>query len=504
MNETKLQISRRALAVLLVIVLGAGGGIAAVLSHWAGHPVFAAERVPMYIDRSNPAPQPAAAPAKADGPTMMGFAAVVKPVLPAVVNISSSKVVRTQASPLFSDPFFRQFFGREFAAPREQREESLGSGVIVSPQGYILTNNHVIDGATDIKVYLTDKREFKGKVIGRDAKTDIAIVKIDATGLPAVTLADSSKLRIGDYVLAIGDPFGVGETVTNGIVSATGRNGLDIENYEDFIQTDAPINPGNSGGALINARGELVGINTAILSGSGGNQGVGFAIPVNLARYVMDQILKNGKVVRGWLGISVQPVTPQLAKVFDVTRPEGALVGDVDRSGPAATAGLERGDVIESLNGQPVSGPNVLRLRIAEMAPGTVAHLKVLRNGQPQEMSVKLGELPGSTTERASAGQGKSAGPLAGVQVEPLTPDDRQELKDRPGTKGVVVDSVPSGSAAREAGLRRGDVIEQINRQPVTTVRDFDRDVQAAGNKTVVLLVERDGSTAFVVVPAAS
>ena len=210
-------------------------------------------------------------------------------------------MVRTKNTPFMNDPFFRQFFGNQFNVPHQQREQSLGSGVIVSPEGYILTNNHVIDGATDIKVSLSDKREFKGKVVGRDPKTDIAIVKIDAKGLPALPLSDSSKLQVGDYVLAIGDPFGVGETVTQGIVSATGRSGLNIEGYEDFIQTDAAINPGNSGGALINAHGDLVGINTAILSSGNGNQGIGFAIPINLARNVMDQILKNGKVVRGWL-----------------------------------------------------------------------------------------------------------------------------------------------------------------------------------------------------------
>jgi len=499
MAETKLQISRRMGVALLVIVLLVGAALA-VVPNLVGRPVMAApQRVPMYLARPEPNP-----PAGHDlAPTDMGFANVVKPVLPAVVNISSSKTVRTQNqfAPFMQDPFFRQFFGKGFAAPPERREEALGSGVIVSPEGYILTNNHVIDGATDIKVFLPDKREFKGRVIGRDKKTDIAIVKIDATGLPAVTLGDSSKLHIGDYVLAIGDPFGVGETVTNGIVSATGRNGLDIENYEDFIQTDAPINPGNSGGALINARGELVGINTAILSANGGgNAGVGFAIPVNLARYVMDQILKNGKVVRGWLGVSVQAVTPAMAKAFDVPKPEGALVGDVESNGPSAGSGLQRGDVIAGLNGQPVSGPNELRLKISEMAPGAIAHLKVLRNGQPQEISVKLGELPGSSKQHASSQPGSAAGPLSGVQVEPLTPQIAQQIKVPADTKGVVVDSVRSGSSADNAGLRQGDVIEQVNRKPVSSVNQFDRDVQMAGKQPVVLLVNRGGTTAFVVV----
>ena len=503
MAEAKLQSTRRTAIALVLIVLFVGAAVVTVYRDLARHPVLAAgpQRVPVYVARSEPEAVP---PIRSvDGPTAMGFAAVVKPVLPAVVNISSSKTVRTQnsGSPLFNDPFFRQFFGNQFQGPRERREESLGSGVIVSPAGYILTNNHVIDGATDIKVFLPDKREFKGRVIGRDPKTDIAIVKIDATGLPAVTLGDSSKLHIGDYVLAIGDPFGIGETVTNGIVSATGRNGLDIENYEDFIQTDAPINPGNSGGALINARGELVGINTAIISaGGGGNEGVGLAIPVNLARYVMNQVLKNGKVVRGWLGVSVQAVTPEMAKVFGVSQAQGALVGDVDPKGPAAGAGFKRGDIVVELNGQPVTGPNVLRLRVSEMAPGTVAHLKVMRNDQPCDLSVKLGELPGSSTKRASSQSGAAAGPLAGVQVEHLTPEAAQELKLPADTEGVVVDSVRPGSSGADAGLRRGDVIQEVDRKPVTDVSEYEQDVQGAGKRPVLLLVDRGGITAFVVV----
>ena len=281
-----------------------------------------------------------------EGPSRNSFAPIVKKVLPEVVNISSTKVVKTPTAlsgqmpeGMQMDPFFRQFFGddsgHQFNAPREDRERSLGSGVIVSPNGYILTNNHVVAGATEILVTTSDKHEYKARVVGTDPRTDIAVLKIDATNLPAITIADSSKIQVGDYVLAIGDPFGVGETVTSGIVSAIGRTNLGIEDYEDFIQTDAPINPGNSGGALVNDRGELIGINTAILShGSGGSEGVGFAVPANLARNVMDQIVRNGKVTRAYMGVSIQEVSPELAKAFGEAEPRGALVGDVSLRQP--------------------------------------------------------------------------------------------------------------------------------------------------------------------------
>jgi serine protease Do len=372
--------------------------------------------------------------------------------------------------------------------------------VIVSPDGYILTNNHVVAGASEIKVFLSDKREFKGKVVGTDPKTDVAVVKINATKLPTVTLGDSSKLQVGDYTLAIGDPSGIGETVTMGIVSATGRGGLDIEDYEDFIQTDAAINPGNSGGALINARGELIGINTAILSGSGGgNQGIGFAIPINMARYVMDEILKHGRVTRGYLGVVIQNVTPALAKAFDVPQVSGVLVSDVEKNGPGAQAGLERGDIILAVDGQPVDNVNNLRLRIAQTMPGTTVHLKILRSGQEREVAVKLGELPEKASQ-AAPGQPGAGSLMQGVQVQTLTADIAQQLGISPATKGVVVTSVDPGSAAAAAGLQRGDVIEQVNRQPVGSAREYERAVNQAGKQPVVLLVNRGGTTSFIVV----
>src|ERR1700688_4416559 len=305
----------------------------------------------------------------AEGPSMTGFAPVVKGVLPDVVNISTSKVVKASEQEQFEmpdgmPPFFQQFFGQQFGPnsqnhmprPRDQRQDSLGSGVIVSPDGYILTNNHVIDGATDVRVTFGDKRQLKAKIVGADPKTEIPVLKVEGTDFPAITIGDSSKVQVGDYALAIGDPFGVGQTVTMGIVSAKGRGNLGIEDYEDFIQTDAPINPGNSGGALINDRGELIGINTAILShGSGGNEGIGFAIPAKLAQGVMNQILDHGKVTRGYLGIVVQPISPAMAKALGQgDQAKGALVGDVSAKGPAQTSGIERGDIILEVNGQPV------------------------------------------------------------------------------------------------------------------------------------------------------
>jgi len=487
-------------AAVLVIGIVVGLGAAAA---WAGHPVFGAQKaVPMFVARSNGRP----ADVSANG---MGYASILKPALAAVVNISSSKIVKTpgngqQFAPFFNDPFFRQFFGnqffRQFQAPREQREHSLGSGVIVSPDGYILTNNHVIAGATEIKVFLPDKRQFTGKVVGADPKTDIAVVSIDAKNLPALTMADSSKIQVGDLAFAIGDPFGIGETATMGIVSATGRNGLDIEDYEDFIQTDAAINPGNSGGALVNARGDLIGINTAILAGGGGgNQGIGFAIPINMARRVMDEILKNGKVVRGYLGVVIQEVTPDLAKAFNVPQGKGALIGDVTAGGPADKAGLQKGDVIEELNGKTVSGVNDLRLQIASMTPGTVVGLKILRNGQSHEISVTLGELPSKPGQSGAAGPAENS-PMHGVQVDNLTPGMARELGIDPSTKGVVVSNVEDGTPASEAGLQRDDVIEEVNHHPVTDVAGFDRAVREAGAQTVVLLVNRGGQTAFIVV----
>jgi serine protease Do len=438
-----------------------------------------------------------------EGPSRTGFAPIVKSVLPDVVNISTSKVVRAQTElpeGMFNDPFFRQFFGpgseNRPQHPRSQREESLGSGVIVSPEGYILTNNHVIEGATDVKVTLSNKRQLEAKVVGADPKTDIAVLKVEGSGYPAITVGDSSKVQVGDYALAVGDPFGVGQTVTMGIVSALNRGNLGIEDYEDFIQTDAPINPGNSGGALINDRGELIGINTAIIShGSGGNQGIGFAVPVNLARQVMDQIMDHGKVTRAYLGIVVQDVTPAIAKAMGQGELRGALVGDVKESSPAGKAGLQRGDIILEINGKQVSDSRELRMNISMMKPDTDVKLKIMRDGKESNMTVKLGELPNQ--EQAKAQDGTSKDALEGVTLENLDAESAKDLGLSPATKGVVVTDISPSSPEADSGLRRGDVIQEVNHKPVRNVSELNEAIHKSG-KNPLLLVNRQGSTLFI------
>jgi serine protease Do len=440
-----------------------------------------------------------------EGPSKTGFAPIVKEVLPNVVNISSSKVVRTpnqMPEGMQSDPFFQQFFGHGFGnrpeVPKDRREQSLGSGVIVSPEGYILTNNHVVDGATDVKVTLSDKRELKAKIVGTDPKTDVAVLKLEGSNFPAITLGDSSKVQVGDYALAIGDPFGVGQTVTMGIVSAKGRGNLGIEDYEDFIQTDAPINPGNSGGALVNDRGELVGINTAILShGSGGNEGIGFAIPVNLARSVMGQILEHGKVTRGYLGVVIQPITPAMAKDLGLNKLQGALVGDVSPKGPAQASGVQRGDVILSINGNAVTDSNELRNTISMMQPGETVKLGISRNGSIKDLNVKLGELPLSKEDAKNQQEGASKDALEGISVENLDAETAAQLQLPESTKGVVVTSIDPSSPKAESGLQKGDVIQEVNHQPVHNVAEFKQAMSKATDGAL-LLVNRGGTTLFV------
>jgi serine protease Do len=444
------------------------------------------------------------APAVPDGISWQdGFASVAARALPAVVNISSSKTVRSPMMPFFDDPFFQQFFGRQFQIPRERRAKSLGSGVVVTADGYILTNNHVVEGAEDITVSLGDKREFKAKVVGTDSRTDIALVKVNASNLPVLAFGDSAKVRVGEFAIAIGNPFGIGQTVTMGIISAIGRGNLGIEDYEDFIQTDAAINPGNSGGALVNARGELIGVNTAILSGQGGgNQGVGFAIPVNMAKQVMDQIMKTGKVTRGYLGAWIQPVTPEIAKAFELKEKGGALLSDLEPGGPAAKAGLQRGDVVLALNGQPVDDSNAFRLKISMTAPGSTVRLKISRNGSEKEIPVVLGEMPAGDerSESGSRRQEETSAALKGLTVNELTPELARRLGLTERIGGVVITDVENGSPADRAGLSRGDVIMEINRKPVSNLREFEQASRGLGKEQVLLLISRNGKTSFIVI----
>ncbi len=499
MERSRLSI-RRWVATVVVFAAFAGGALLSQgFRDWAGHTVLGSPREPIAVAQN-------ALPVSL-GNFANGFSAVIKPALPAVVNIRTSKMVKSQgnqASPFFNDPMFRQFFGDQFGGgkPHAEREQALGSGVIVTADGTILTNNHVIDGASDIKVYLSDKREFKAKLVGADPKTDIAVLKIEASGLPTLPLGDSSQLNVGDLIFAIGDPFGIGETATMGIVSATGRGQLGIEDYENFIQTDAAINPGNSGGAMIDIHGNLVGINTAILShGSGGNEGVGFAIPMSMAKPVMDQILSHGKVVRGYLGVHIQDLTPEIAKAFNFNQSGGVLIGDVSSDTPASRAGLKKGDVVVKLNGQAVNDANDLRLHISQMAPGTTVKLDIWRDGKLQDYSLTLGELP-EKTEAAENSGSESGGGLEGMEVQELTPEIAQQLNLGPGTHGVVVTSVDPSSpaAAAQPAIGRGDVIQEINHKPIKNLSDYRQAIAAAGNQPVLLLVNHGGVTGYSVV----
>jgi serine protease Do len=442
----------------------------------------------------------------------IGFAPIVKQALPAVVNISSSKMIKVRnnlpSDPFFSDPFFQQFFGQDYSQqfrnrPQQEREHSLGSGVIVAKNGYILTNNHVVDGASEITVDLADKRHFTAKVVGTDPQFDLAVLKIDANDLQTLTFGDSKKLEIGDYVLAIGDPFGVGETVTMGIVSATGRTNVGIEGqqgYEDFIQTDAAINPGNSGGALIDAHGDLVGINTAIATSSGGNEGVGFAIPIDMARNVMTQLIEHGKVVRGYLGVGIEQMTPALAKQFGVSRTEGAVITQVDPGTPAAKAGLRQGDVILAMDGQTIADYTEFRLRIAQAAPNTTVQLKVWRSGKEIDVPVTLGEQPANLQAASNGQAGPAEGVMSGVQVEDLTPQIARQLGVSPSAQGVVVSQVASESAAAQSGLQQGDVIEEVNHQAVHNVQEFNRALAHGGKNSALLLVARGNQMLYIAI----
>jgi Do/DeqQ family serine protease len=414
-------------------------------------------------------------------------------VTPAVVNISSKTRVQVR-DPYFDDPVFRQFFGLP-ATPRERVEQSLGSGVIVdASKGYILTNNHVVGGADDITVTLQDGRTYKAKLVGTDPDTDVAVIQIQAPDLQALPLADSSKLRVGDYVAAVGEPFGLSETVTSGIVSALGRSGLGPESsgsgrYQNFIQTDASINPGNSGGALVNLRGQLVGINTMIFSPSGGNVGIGFAIPSNLAAEVMQQLIAHGKVQRGSLGLQSQDITPRIARMLNLAQDNGVVVTGVNAGSPAEQAGLQPGDVLTTINGKPLRSVNELRNTEGLLPVGSTVKLGVLHNGKAREASAVL-----RPEKLASLDGGRLDPRLAGVTFNELSQSERSQ-----GMYGVAVGTVAPGSRAAAAGLSEGDIVIGVGSMRITGLRML-RELAGVRPRQLVLVVADADGTHYVLI----
>ncbi len=430
-----------------------------------------------------------------------------------VVNISTTRVIKSREDAqldLFDDPFFRKFFGDQFPhpnIPKEHKEQSLGSGVIVSEDGYIVTNNHVIEKAQEIKVLLLNKKDYKAKLIGADPKTDIAVIKIEAKGLTPLFWGDSNKLKVGEVVFAIGNPFGLNQTVTMGMISAVGRANVGIADYEDFIQTDAAINPGNSGGALINARGELIGINTAILSRTGGYQGIGFAVPSSMAKQVIDSLVKYKKVVRGWLGVSIQEVTSDLAEEFGVKDLKGALVSGVMKDSPAEKAGIRQGDVILQYNGKVVEDTGHLRNMVSQTQIGASVKVKLFRNKKEIETDVVIAELPKKLAETSSRGEepeengDEESNSLAGLVVRELSPDLARRFGFDENEKGVVVIKVESGSRVFEAGIRPGDIVLQVNQKNVTSLEDYKKiAAKIKAKERTLLLIRRKGQDLFVTI----
>jgi serine protease Do len=438
------------------------------------------------------------------------YSSVAKRVAPSVVTITTvtkgrNVTMNQHDFPGIPDPLFRQFFGNQMPQMREQPQSGLGSGVIISADGYIVTNNHVVDGADSVTVTLDDGRVLKARVVGRDPQTDIAVVKVDTQNLPAIKFAESAKTEVGDRVLAIGNPFGIGETVTTGIVSAKGRRPNLGLAYEDFIQTDAAINPGNSGGALVDIDGRLIGLNTAILSRSGGFQGVGLAVPSDLVRGVVDNLVQNGKVVRGFLGVSIQDVTPALAESFGLKDHAGALVADVTPGSPAAKAGLQGGDVITEVEGKAIADAGQLRMAVSQTAPGTKLALSVLRDSKTENVTVTTTTAPNQRHSRgnessALPGNEEDTGVLNGVAVADLDPATRQQYNVPPRIRGALITDVASDSASARAGLQPGDVILEINHKAIGAADEAIKFSEDDSNKKTLLKLWSRGGTIFAVV----
>ncbi len=499
-----------------VLLVGAVFGAAATTKGWFND--GGGSKVPIYVSSDS----------KINEQVTMngGFSAVAKAVTPAVVTINISTRKSSQQIPFMFDNPFRDLIPRQFQdqdqdeegvprnrrAPRQQqgqgrlRPSGVGSGVIVSPDGYILTNNHVVEDADKVEVELNDNRKFTAKVIGTDAPSDVAVIKIEAASLPTVPFGDSEKVEVGDLVLAVGNPLGVGKTVTMGIISAKSRQspGSSNKTYDDFLQTDAAINQGNSGGALVNLRGELIGIPSQILSRSGGNIGIGFAIPTKMARGVMDQLIRSGKVSRGKLGIFVGAVDPDIVKQFGYKGSSGAFVEDVEKGQPADQAGIKAGDIITEFQGQRVNDSSQLRNATSQTAPGTTVKLKLWRDGAEREVTAKLAEVNSDTVASKPAKnepETSSLGALSGVSVENISSEWSRKLKLEPSTRGVVVVDVDPDSNAAAAGLATGFVIESVGKQPVTNVNEFNAAMQKADKKEVMLRVRRpDGRGFFLLV----
>jgi serine protease Do len=442
------------------------------------------------------------------------YADIVDVVSPGVVTIRAQG--RARVSPtqfqLPDDDFFSQFFGNRGGRPQgpqaRPRQSALGSGVLVTTDGYILTNNHVVEGADSISVDLTDGRTLTAKVIGTDKPTDLALIKVSGTGFRPLALGNSEAVKVGDVVLAVGNPLNVGQTVTMGIISAKGRStGVGDGSYEDFLQTDAPINHGNSGGALVNTRGELVGINSQILSNSDGNIGIGFAIPANMAKHVMEDLRTKGKVTRAQLGVTVQRVTPDLAASLGLKETAGVVVSGVTAGSAAERAGVKRGDVIKAFNGQPVQDTNTLRNRVADAGPGTTADLVVVRDGSERHLSAKLDEASPDKLARRGGGESDGRGgddkTALGVSVAPLTPELADRMRAPKNAQGLVVEDVNPDGRAADAGIQPGDIIQEANRQPVKTVEDLRAAASRAADKPLLLLINRQGSDIFVTVKPA-